>query len=51
MYQDESGDFRWRLKSANGNTIAESGEGYARRRDCERGIEIVRSSHAAAQTG
>lgn len=47
LYRDEARDYRWRLRSANGNTIAESGEGYRRREDCLRGIELVKSSHAA----
>ena len=27
-YQDKRGEYRWRLKSPNGNVVAESGEGY-----------------------
>ncbi|HEY8562826.1 MAG TPA: DUF1508 domain-containing protein [Pyrinomonadaceae bacterium] len=28
IYQDEKGEWRWRLRAANGETIATSGEGY-----------------------
>jgi uncharacterized protein YegP (UPF0339 family) len=28
VYQDESGDFRWRLKADNGEIVADSAEGY-----------------------
>ena len=28
LYKDSAGEFRWRLKSANGLTIATGGEGY-----------------------
>ncbi len=35
IYEDASGDWRWRLKSSNGRIIATSGEGYTRQRDCE----------------
>jgi uncharacterized protein YegP (UPF0339 family) len=28
VYQDEAGDYRWRLKSDNGEIIADSAEGY-----------------------
>lgn len=28
IYEDKSGEWRWRLRAANGRTIADSGEGY-----------------------
>lgn len=31
IYQDAKGEWRWRLKSRNGKTVADSGEGYKRR--------------------
>jgi uncharacterized protein YegP (UPF0339 family) len=34
MYKDDAGEYRWRLKSSNGQTIAASGEGYKNRGDC-----------------
>ena len=46
-YKDGKGEWRWRLKSANGNTIADSGEGYKNKADCEAGIKLVKSSAAA----
>lgn len=42
MYQALDG-WRWRLLAANGRTIADSGEAYTRRRDCERAVEMVRT--------
>jgi uncharacterized protein YegP (UPF0339 family) len=33
MYQDVQGDWRWRLVAGNGETIADSGEGYVHYRD------------------
>ena len=47
LYKDGSGDWRWRLRTQNGNVVADSAEGYRHRADCERGIEIVRSASAA----
>jgi uncharacterized protein YegP (UPF0339 family) len=38
IYKDTKGEFRWRLKSANGQTIATGGEGYASKSGCENGI-------------
>jgi uncharacterized protein YegP (UPF0339 family) len=34
IYEDAKGEWRWRLKSANGRIIATSGEGYTRKSDC-----------------
>ena len=36
LYRDAGGQWRWRLRVQNGNVIADSGEGYVRREDCER---------------
>jgi uncharacterized protein YegP (UPF0339 family) len=42
IYKDTKGEFRWRLKSANGQTIATGGEGYASKSGCENGIAAVK---------
>ena len=42
LYRDAKGEWRWRLRARNGEVIAESGEGYVRREDCEHGIALVR---------
>jgi uncharacterized protein YegP (UPF0339 family) len=34
FYKDLAGEWRWRLKSQNGNTIMDSSEGYANKEDC-----------------
>ncbi|GJD35209.1 YegP family protein [Methylobacterium aerolatum] len=47
MYRDSAGEWRWRLRARNGEVIADSGEGYKRREDCEHGIELVRQSAEA----
>lgn len=41
LYRAESGDWRWRLKSGNGEVIA-SGEGYATKHGARRGIDAHR---------
>lgn len=48
LYRDSGGEWRWRLRVQNGNVIADSAEGYARREDCEHGIALVRTSADAA---
>jgi uncharacterized protein YegP (UPF0339 family) len=47
LYRDAKGEWRWRLRARNGEVIAESGEGYVRREDCEHGIALVRQSAEA----
>ena len=47
LYRDVKGEWRWRLRARNGEVIAESGEGYSRREDCEHGIALVRHSAEA----
>lgn len=41
MYRDTAGEWRWRAVAANGNILADSGEGYKRRIDCLSGLETV----------
>lgn len=41
IYKDANAEWRWRLKAANGKTIADSGEGYKRRSACRAAIRRV----------
>ena len=47
VYRDNKGEWRWRLKAANGEIIAVSSEGYVRKSDCERSIGLVKSASSA----
>ena len=51
IYRDSQGEYRWRLRAANGEIIADSNEGYIRRSDCEHGIDLVKhqASDAAVE--
>ena len=42
-YKDKAGEFRFRLKSSNGNTILSS-EGYKSKSSCANGVESVRKN-------
>ncbi len=42
-YKDKAGEFRFRLKAGNGNTILSS-EGYKSKSGCNNGIESVRKN-------
>lgn len=41
VYRDADGDRRWRFKAANGNTLADSGEGYKNEPAMWRAIRTV----------
>lgn len=47
IYKDAKGEWRWYLRAANGNKLADSGEGYKNRKDCENAIESVKGSKNA----
>ena len=37
VFRDASGEWRWKRVAANGEIVADSGEGYVHRQDCEAG--------------
>jgi uncharacterized protein YegP (UPF0339 family) len=41
VYEDQAGQYRWRLLAANGRTIADSGEAYTRKADAERAEKVA----------
>jgi len=51
IYTDANGQYRWRLTAGNGEILADSGEGYHNKADCENGLQNFRSllSGAASQ--
>ena len=49
LYQDARGEYRWRLKSANGQVIATGGEGYTSKAGAEKGIQAVMRDAPVAQ--
>ncbi|WP_280586486.1 HVO_2922 family protein [Halorubrum sp. Boch-26] len=42
LYEDEGGEYRWRLRHRNGNIIADSGEGYASKSNARDALGRVR---------
>jgi uncharacterized protein YegP (UPF0339 family) len=48
LYEDEAGQYRWRLEHDNGNIIADSGEGYASKQKAREGLESVKANAADA---
>ena len=49
LYRDAANQWRWTLYAANHAKIADSGEGYHNKADCEHGIELVKSTSAATR--
>ena len=41
IFRDNTGDWRWRYVAANGHIMADSGEGYRRKKDCKNGAKRV----------
>ena len=49
IYQDGQGEYRWRLKANNHETIADSAEGYTGKDSCEHGVKLVKELAADAE--
>lgn len=43
LYKDKKGEFRWRLRHANGNILATASEGYRARTSAIKCIDTVKS--------
>jgi len=49
LYEDNAGEYRWRLQHTNGNIIADCGQGYTEHREAEAAIERVKERVGPAQ--
>ena len=47
IYKDTNGQWRWYLQAANNRKIANAGEGYYNKADCQSAIQLVKGSAAA----
>lgn len=48
VYEDRRGEFRWRLLSSNGRTVADSGEGYGSRSAAREAAQRIKSNAGSA---
>ena len=48
LFKDSAGEWRWRLRAANNEIVATSGEGYINKTDCVHAIELVKSAASTA---
>lgn len=46
IYKDAKGEYRWRLKAANHEIIAQ-GEGYTSKQNCLNAVNLVKSTNSA----
>jgi uncharacterized protein len=44
VYKDKAGEYRFRLKAANGEVIATTSEGYRSKKSCMNGIQSVKKN-------
>jgi uncharacterized protein YegP (UPF0339 family) len=49
IYKDNQGEFRWLLRSGNGQSIASSGEGYKTKAEAQGAIAVVKRDAPAAE--
>ncbi|QLH83064.1 DUF1508 domain-containing protein [Halosimplex pelagicum] len=50
LYEDTSEQWRWRLRHRNGNVVADSGQGYTRKHNAQKGMASVRRNALGATT-
>ena len=50
VYEDNAGEYRWRLLGGNDRILADSGEGYTEKREAEAAVERVREYAPEADT-
>lgn len=48
IYQDQAGQYRWRLVAENGRIVADSSEGYVSKSNVKRIIETIKQDVAVA---
>ncbi len=49
-YEDDDGEYRWRLRHRNGNVVATSSSSYTQRHNAKKGIQSVRRNALGAAT-
>jgi uncharacterized protein len=49
IYKDTAGNYRWRLKSSNGQTVASSGESFDSKSNARSAAENVKANAGSAR--
>lgn len=48
VYEDKRGQWRWRLRAANGKLLASPGQGFASRQACEKSVSTIQMGAVTA---
>lgn len=48
LYKDNAGEYRWRLKAANGDTVCVASEGYSSKQGAENSVSWVKANAPSA---
>lgn len=48
LYEDNAGEYRWRLRADNGEIVGDSGEGYASKSGARDAVDSIRSKAESA---
>jgi uncharacterized protein YegP (UPF0339 family) len=51
VYKDKASEWRWNFRAPNHKKLADSGEGYKNKSDCEAAIELIKRHGPTAPTG
>ena len=49
LYKDKAGEWRWKLKAANHETVADSAEGYKAKASAKNAIESIQKNGPTAE--
>jgi uncharacterized protein YegP (UPF0339 family) len=49
IFEDEAGEWRWRLRASNGELVAVSEQGFSSKSGVVKGLDVVRHNAAAAE--
>ena len=49
LFKDPKGEYRWRFISSNGRILADSGESYKNKADCQSGIGLIKDEAPTAR--
>ena len=47
IYKDYKGEWRWRLKAANGKILADSGESYTTKQACREDVQLIKGASSS----
>lgn len=49
IYEDNAGEYRWRLKASNGQVVASANKGFPAKADCQKLVNLITKEGAKAK--